>query len=156
MQVSLSMKSDLSSLYLSILLIDLISNQNDWDVITDSSQVLVPFRNVFVCNSGCDIEHENGGICTDIISLSKATKLFLASSIPKRKFDRSVVSVEGNRADFNTLSGDVFFFELTGNVSFNEGGFSDSTISNEDNFKFSDDLRPLHLGLLKYYYVVGK
>lgn len=138
------MKSDLSSLYLSILLIDLISNQNDWDVITDSSQVLVPFRNVFVCNSGCDIEHENGGICTDIISLSKATKLFLASSIPKRKFDRSVVSVEGNRADFNTLSGDIFFLELAGDVSLDESSFSDTTISDENDLEFGDDLRSLH------------
>jgi hypothetical protein len=41
-----------------------------------------------------------------------------------------VVGVESDGADFYTLSGDVFFFELSSDVSFDEGGFPNTTISN--------------------------
>jgi hypothetical protein len=54
-----------------------------------------------------------------------------------------VVGVESDRADFNTLGGDVFFFELTGDVSFDEGSFTDSTVSYENNLEFGNDLRSL-------------
>jgi len=40
-----------------------------------------------------------------------------------------MVGVESDGADFNTLSGNVFFFKLSGNVTLDESGFSDSTIT---------------------------
>ena len=55
-----------------------------------------------------------------------------------------MVSVEGDGTDFNTLGGDVFLFEFTGDVSFDEGSFSNSTISDENDFELGDDLGSLH------------
>jgi hypothetical protein len=50
------------------------------------------------------------------------------------------------------LRGDVFFFELSGDVSFDEGGFSDTAVSDEDDFEFGDDLWSLHDINFEYYY----
>ena len=65
-----------------------------------------------------------------------------------------MVGVESDGADFNTLSGDVFFFELTGDVSFDEGGFSDTAVSDQDDFELSDNLRSLHFNLFFVYIIV--
>jgi hypothetical protein len=54
-----------------------------------------------------------------------------------------MVSIESDGADFNTLGSDVFLFELAGNVSFNESGFTDTTVSDQNDFELSNDLRSL-------------
>ena len=77
------MESDLSGLDLSVLLIDLVSDENDWDVIADSGQVLVPLGNVFVSDSGCDIEHENGCVGANVVSFSETSEFLLSGGIPK-------------------------------------------------------------------------
>lgn len=66
-----------------------------------------------------------------------------------------MVSIECNGANFNTLSGDVFLLELTGNVSFYEGCFSDTTVSDEYDFELGYNLGSLHFNF-KYYYSAGK
>ena len=55
-----------------------------------------------------------------------------------------MVGVEGDGANFNSLSGDVLLLELSGDVSFDEGGFSDSTVSDEDDFKLSNNFARFH------------
>jgi len=55
-----------------------------------------------------------------------------------------VVGIEGDGADFNTLGGDVFLFKFTSNVSFDESGLSNSTVSDQDNLELSNDLWSLH------------
>lgn len=142
------MESDLSGLDFSVLLIYFVTNQDDWNVVADSGQVLIPFGNIFISNSGCDIKHKNSSIGTDVVSFSEASKFLLPSSIPERELNGTVVSVEGDRADFNTLGGDVFLFEFTGDVSFYESCFSNTTISDEDDLELGYDLRSLH-GLMK-------
>lgn len=155
MQVSLSVESDLPCLDFSVLLIDFVSNQNNGDVVANSGQVFIPFGNVFVCDSGGDVEHEDGSIGTNVVSFSETAKLFLSGGIPKGELDRAVIGVESDRADFNTLSGDIFFFELTSDVSFDECGFSNSTVSDQDDFEFGNDLRALHVQFFNYYYLVA-
>lgn len=51
LEISLSVEGDLSSLDLSVLTIDLVSNQDDGDVITDSSKVLVPLGDILIGDS---------------------------------------------------------------------------------------------------------
>jgi hypothetical protein len=41
------------------------------------------------------------------------------------------------------LGSDVFLFEFTGNVSFDESGLSDATVTDEHNLELSNDLRSL-------------
>jgi len=68
----------------------------------------------------------------------------LAGGIPEGELDGAEVGVEGDGADFNTLGGDVFLFEFSSDVSFDEGGLADSTISDQDDFELSDWLVSLN------------
>jgi hypothetical protein len=145
LQVSLSVESDLSSLHFSVLLVNLVANQNDGDVVANSSQILVPLGNVFVGDSSGDIKHEDSGIGSNVVSLSESAQLLLASGIPNTQLDWSVVSIKGDGADFNTLGGNVFLLELTGDMSFDKSGLSNTTVSNENNFEFSNRFRSLSL-----------
>ncbi len=77
------MESDLSGLDFSVFLIDLVSDQNDGDVITDSGEVLVPFGDVFVGDSGGDVKHKNGGIGSNVVAFSEASEFFLSGGIPE-------------------------------------------------------------------------
>ncbi len=63
-----------------------------------------------------------------------------------------MICVESDWAYFNTLSSDVFFFELSGDVSFDEGGFSNTAVSDKDDFEFGDYLWSLHDINFEYYY----
>jgi len=62
---SLSVESDLSCLDFSVLGIDFVTNKDDRDIFTDSSQILVPLRNVLVSDSSSDIEHHDSSMSTN-------------------------------------------------------------------------------------------
>ena len=67
------MESDLSGLNFSVLLINLVADQNDRDVIADSGQVFVPLGDVLIGDSGGDIEHEDSGVGSDVVSFSETS-----------------------------------------------------------------------------------
>jgi hypothetical protein len=129
-------EGNLSSFDFSVLLVNFITNQDDGDVVTDSSEIFIPLGNVLVSNSSGDVEHENSSVGSNVISFSETTEFFLTGSIPKTELNGSVVSVEGDRANLNTLSSNVFFLEFTSLMSLNKGGLSNSTVSDENNFEF--------------------
>ena len=56
------MESDLSCLDFSVLGIDFVTNKDDRNIFTDSSQILVPLRNVLVGDSSSDIEHHDSSM----------------------------------------------------------------------------------------------
>ena len=90
------MESNLSSFNFSVLLIDFISNQDDGDVVANSSQIFVPFGNVFIGDSSSDIKHKNSGIGSNVITLSQTTEFFLTCSIPDTELNGSMISIEDN------------------------------------------------------------
>ena len=90
------MEGDLAGLDLSVLLVNLVSDENNGDVVTDTSEILIPLGDVLVGNSGGDIEHNDRGVSTDVVTLSKSSKLFLAGGVPECKLDGSMVGVEGD------------------------------------------------------------
>ena len=51
LEVLLSVESDLLGLDLSVLHINLVSDQNNWDVLTDSDEILVPLGDILVGDS---------------------------------------------------------------------------------------------------------
>ena len=53
------MESDLAGLDFSVLLVNLVSDKNDGDVITDTGEILVPLGDILVGDSGGDIEHDD-------------------------------------------------------------------------------------------------
>ena len=138
MKISLAVESDLAGLDFSFLLVHFVSNQNDWDVIANTGEILVPLGDILVGDSGGDIEHDDGCVCTNVVSLSESSKFFLSGGIPEGKLDGSKVGIEGDGTDFDSLGSNVFLFELAGDMSFDVGSFADSSISNQDDLKLCD------------------
>lgn len=64
---ALAVESDLSGLDLSVLGVDLVTDENDGDVLADTGQILVPLGNVLIGDSCGDIEHHDGSVGTDAI-----------------------------------------------------------------------------------------
>jgi hypothetical protein len=65
----------------------------------------VPVGNIFVRDSGCDVEHDDSALTLDVVSIPKPTELLLACSIPYIEADSSVVCGELQRMDLDTKSG---------------------------------------------------
>lgn len=104
LEVSGSVEGDLSGSDFPVLLVDLVSNEDNGDVLADPGEILVPFGDVLVCDSGGDIKHHNSGIGSNVVSLSEPSQFLLSRSVPEVKLDGSPVGIENDRADINSLS----------------------------------------------------
>ena len=62
LEVLLSVESDLLGLNLSVLNVNLVSDQNNGDVLADTDEILVPFGNISIGDTGAHIEHNDGAI----------------------------------------------------------------------------------------------
>ena len=51
----------------------------------------MPVGNVLVCDTGCDIKHDNTALPVDIVPIPESTKLFLPRGVPDVELDTSVV-----------------------------------------------------------------
>lgn len=60
-----SWEQDLSGFDFSVFYVDFVSDKDHWDIIADSSDILVPFGNILIGNSGADIEHDDSTISTN-------------------------------------------------------------------------------------------
>jgi hypothetical protein len=101
LKVLLSVECDGLGFDFSLLHINLVTGEDDWDVLADANQVTfrenlvdvmqqvgsrigrtVPVRNVLVGNSGCNIKHDDAALPVNVISVTKTTELLLSCSIP--------------------------------------------------------------------------
>lgn len=96
------MEGDIAGLDFTFLDIDLVSAQNNRDVLAYPLQVSVPVGYVFVGDSGSNVEHDDTTLTLDVISVSETTELLLSCRVPNVEADRSKVGVEGEGVDFNT------------------------------------------------------
>ena len=51
LEILLSVESDLLGFYLSVLNIDFVTDQDNWNVFTNSDKILVPLRNILIGDS---------------------------------------------------------------------------------------------------------
>jgi len=135
LKVLLSVESNLLGLHLSILDINLVTAKNNRDVFANANNVSVPVGDVLVGHTRSNVEHDDGSISLDVVTVTKTSKLLLSSSIPHIEANLTAICVELERMDLNTDSSNVFLLEFSSNVSFNEGGLSCATISDEDQLK---------------------
>jgi hypothetical protein len=59
------MENNALRLHFTVLDIDFVTAQYYGNVFAHSDQIPVPVRDVLVCNSGCDIEHDDGTLTLD-------------------------------------------------------------------------------------------
>ena len=69
LEVLLSVESDLLSLDFSVLYVNLVSNEDNGNVLTDTDKILVPFGNILVSDTRAHIEHDDGAVSTDAIKI---------------------------------------------------------------------------------------
>ena len=138
------MEGDLLGLNLSVLDIDLVSDEHDGDVLAHSDEILVPLGDVLVGDSGAHIEHDDTAVASNVVAVSKSSELLLTGGVPNVEEDLSLGGEEGHGVYLDTEGGDVLLLELSGEMSFDEGGLSNTSVSNEDKFEFSDWALSLH------------
>lgn len=103
----------------------------------------MPVRNVLVCDTGSNIEHDDTALAVDVISITETSELFLSSSIPDVELNVSQVlrvlvnlasdqggefATYGSKSkgvNFDTESGNIFLLELTSQMALDEGGLFD-------------------------------
>ena len=144
LQVLLSVEGDLLGLDLTVLDFDLLSRKDDGDVFTNAGEITMPIGHIFVGDAGGNVKHDDGALSLDVVSVAQSPELLLAGRVPDVEFDGSSVGVEDEGVDFDSKGGDVFLFELSGQVPLDEGGFADPAVTDEDQFEFRHVLLSLH------------
>ena len=84
--------------------IHLVATKNDRNVFTNSFEIAMPVGYVLVCDTGCNVKHDDTALALDIITISEATKFLLASGIPHVEADCAKVGRELKRMDLHTQS----------------------------------------------------
>lgn len=129
------MEGDLACLNFSVFDISLVSDQTNGGIWTNFSEVLVPFGHVSVRVSVGEIKHDDSAVGVNIIAVSQFTEFFLSSCVPDVENQRSMGGVELDVGYNCSLGGDVGFLEMSSGVSLREGGFADSSVSDQNKFE---------------------
>ena len=62
LKILLSVENNLLGLNFAVLNVDLVSNENDGDVLADSDEILVPLGHILVGDAGAHIKHDDSAI----------------------------------------------------------------------------------------------
>ena len=147
LQVLLAVESDLLGLDLAILDFYFVSAQDNWDIFTNSGQITVPVGNILVGNTRSDIEHDNGALALNVVSVTESSEFFLSGGIPNIEFNGTTVGVESQRMHFYPQSCNIFLFEFSSQVTLDESSLTNTTVTDEDEFEFGCTLEILDIGI---------
>lgn len=76
------MEGDVGGLDLALLDVDLVTAENDGDVLADTLEVTVPVGDVLVGDTRGDVEHDDTALALDVVAVTETTELLLAGSVP--------------------------------------------------------------------------
>lgn len=138
LKVLLAVEGDLLGLDLALTHVDLVTDEDDVDVLADASQILVPLGHVRVGDARADIEHDDTALATNVIAITEATELLLTCGVPNVELDLTVVREESHWVHFDSESGDVALLELASQMALDKGGLSDATVTDKDEFELGD------------------
>ena len=85
--------------------VDLVTAEDDRDVLANALEVTVPVGDVLVGDAGGDIEHDDTALALDVVTIAETTELLLAGGIPDVEADGAEVGGEGKRVDLDTECG---------------------------------------------------
>jgi hypothetical protein len=75
------MEHDALGLHFTIFDINFVAAQHDGDVFTHANQIAMPVWNVFVGDTGCDVEHDDGALSLNVVTVTESTELFLTGCV---------------------------------------------------------------------------
>mmetsp|Transcript_2567 Transcript_2567/g.8060 ORF Transcript_2567/g.8060 Transcript_2567/m.8060 type:complete len:233 (-) Transcript_2567:67-765(-) len=134
-EVLLAVEGDLLGLDLASLDVNLVTAQNDRDVVANANQITMPVGDTLVTRTRGHIEHDDCTLALDVVAVTQTTELLLTSSVPAVEGDLTPVGVKRKRMHFDTQCGNVLFLELTSKMTLHKGGLSDTTITNQNQLK---------------------
>ena len=74
--------------------VDLVSAEDDGNVLADALEVSVPVGHVLVCDLGRDVKHDDAGLPLDVVAVAEPAKLLLPGRVPAVEDDLAKVGVE--------------------------------------------------------------
>ena len=140
LQVLLAVEGDLLSLDLSVTHVDLVTNEDDGDAFANTGEIFVPLGHVGVSDTGAHIEHDDTAVATDVVTITESSKFLLTGSILDVEDNISMGGVERHGVDLDTEGGDVALLEFTSQVTLDEGGLADTTVTDEDELELGGSL----------------
>uniref|UniRef100_A0A7N0UVR8 Uncharacterized protein n=1 Tax=Kalanchoe fedtschenkoi TaxID=63787 RepID=A0A7N0UVR8_KALFE len=117
------MKSNLLCLDLHI---SLVPTQYNVNVLTNHVKVVMPCREILICQASSNVKHDNGTMPLNVVTISKTTKLLLASSVPTVKPNLPAVYEEIHWMNFKSL---IYLVKLSSQMALHEGSLPGSTIT---------------------------
>ena len=84
--------------------VDLVTAENNGDVLTDALEVAVPVGDVLVGDAGGDVEHDDTALALNVVAVAETTELLLARGIPDVEADGTEVGGERERVHLHTES----------------------------------------------------
>ena len=88
---------DLLDLNLTLLDVDLVTDEDDRNVLTHTLEITIPDWYILVSNATSHVKHDDGTLALDVVTVTETTKLLLASSIPHVEAEGTTVGVEVER-----------------------------------------------------------
>lgn len=85
------MEGDGLGLDLALLDVDLVTAEDDGDVLADTDEIAVPVGDVLVGDAGSDIEHDDTALAVDVVTVTETTELLLTGGIPDIELDLTEV-----------------------------------------------------------------
>jgi len=132
LKILLAVEGDGLGLDLALLDINLVAGQDNWNILADTDEITVPVRHVLVGDTGGHVEHDDTALAVDVVSIAKATKLLLTSSIPHIELDLTQVRCEAERVDFHTEGCNVLLLKLACDVTLDECSLACTTVADKD------------------------
>jgi hypothetical protein len=85
--------------------VDLVTAEDDGDVLAHPLEVTVPVRDVLVGDSRGDVEHDDTALTLDVVSVTQTAKLLLSRRVPHVEADGTEVGVERQGVNLDTERG---------------------------------------------------
>lgn len=75
--------------------VDLVTAENNGNVLAHPLKITVPVGDVLVGDTGCDVEHDDTALSLDVVPIAKTTELLLSCGVPHVEADGTKVGGEG-------------------------------------------------------------
>jgi hypothetical protein len=105
LKVLFAMEGDLFGLHLTVLHINLVTAENNRDILANAAKITMPGRYVLICKTRGHIEHNNSTLAMNIVSITETTELFLTGRVPTVETDLTAVGGEVKRVNLHTNGG---------------------------------------------------
>ena len=85
--------------------INLVSAQHDGNVLAYTLKVTMPIRDILVCDSRGDVEHNDTTLALNVVSIAETTKFLLSGGVPDVETNGAEVGRELQGMYFDTEGG---------------------------------------------------